>query len=91
VGRHLLVGLALLDLEQGGRLHPKSYVRVKAAALLKIEEGQSLQEVAAHGLLKAVKYETVRGWYWRYAQDGLAGLLVQTGRGRKPAFSPCAC
>jgi hypothetical protein len=79
------------ELSQARDHHPKAYLRVKAAALLKIDAGQSIKEVAAHGLLKPIKYETVRGWYWRYAHEGLDGLLVQTGRGRKPAFSPCAC
>lgn len=70
--------------------HPKAYVRVKAAALLKVDDGQSIGEVAAHGLLKPVNYKTVRRWIGHYTCEGLAGLLVQSGRGRKPAFSPCA-
>ena len=71
--------------------HPKAYLRVKAAALLKVDAGQPIGEVAAHGLLKPVDYETVRRWIRRYQREGLAGLLVQSGRGRKPAFSPCVC
>ena len=70
--------------------HPKAYLRMKAAALLKVDDGQSIKEVAAQGLLKPVGYETVRQWEVRYERDGLAGLLVRSGRGRKPAVSPCA-
>src|SRR2546428_248031 len=61
-----------------------------SAAWLKVDDGQSIKEVAAQGLLKPVGYETVRQWEVRYERDGLAGLLVRSGRGRKPAVSPCA-
>jgi len=70
--------------------HPKAYLRVKAAALLKVDDGQSIGEVATHGILKPLDYKTVRQWVERYAREGLDGLLVRSGRGRKPAFSPCA-
>ena len=63
--------------------HQKAYVRTKAA-------GQSMRQVAACGLLKAFKEEFVSDWIDRYESEGLTGLLVRTGRGRKPAFSPCA-
>jgi hypothetical protein len=77
------------ELRQARDHHALPYVRVKAAALLKIAAGASIREVAAHGLLKAVRWETVKDWIRRYQQEGLAGLLVHRGRGRKPAFSPC--
>jgi transposase len=67
----------------------KAYVRVKAAAILKVAAGQAARQVAQHGLLKPVQPETVSAWITRYLQDGAAGLRVQVGRGRKPAFSPC--
>lgn len=70
--------------------HQKAYVRTKTAAILKVAAGQSLRQVATHGLLRAVKEEFVSHWIDRYESEGLAGLLVRTGRGRKPAFSPCA-
>jgi transposase len=60
--------------------HQKAYMRTKAAAILK---------VAAHGLLKPVKQDVVSDWIDRYESEGLSGLLVRKGRGRKPAFSPC--
>lgn len=69
---------------------PKAYVRMKAAAILKVKRGQSMRQVALHGLLHPVAEETVRKWITRYLTDGLPGLRVQPGRGRKPAFSPCA-
>jgi hypothetical protein len=78
------------ELEQVRDHHPKAYVRVKAAGILKVWQGASRRQVAKSGLLKSVRRETVQAWIVRYQHDGVAGLLVQPGRGRKPAFSPCA-
>jgi transposase len=69
--------------------HEKSYLRVKCAAILKVASGYSIRQVARTGLLKAVRQETVSDWIQRYLAEGLDGLLVRAGRGRKPAFSPC--
>lgn len=68
--------------------HEKAYVSTKAAAILKVAAGQSMRQVAAHGLLRAVKEDYVSDWIDRYQSEGLAGLVVRQGRGRKPAFSP---
>jgi hypothetical protein len=78
------------ELEQVRDHHSLAYVRVKAAGILKVRQGQSMRQVAKSGLLKSVRRETVKAWIVRYQHDGVAGLLVQPGRGRKPAFSPCA-
>ncbi|HEX6818459.1 MAG TPA: helix-turn-helix domain-containing protein [Ktedonobacterales bacterium] len=40
------------------------------------------------GLLQPRKVETVCRWVARYRAQGLAGLSMRPGRGRKPAFSP---
>ncbi len=66
--------------------HP--YLRERAAALLKLAEGQSGLQVAQHGLLKVRDPDTVYSWYHRYQAQGLAGLHLRPGRGRKPAFFP---
>ena len=79
------------ELEQVRDHHPKAYVRVKAAGILKVWAGASRRHVASSGLLKPVRRETVQRWIVRYQHEGVAGLLVKSGRGRKPAFSPCAC
>jgi hypothetical protein len=68
--------------------HPKPYVRERAAAILKIADGSSGLSVAAHGLLRSHKQETIYAWFHRYIDEGTAGLLVRAGRGRKPAFFP---
>lgn len=66
--------------------HPKAYVRVKCAGILKVAAGTSMHQVAAKGLLKPVDEETVKEWIKRYQTEGLTGLLVRKGRGRHPAF-----
>ena len=68
--------------------HPQSYMRERAAALLKMTDGLPLSVVARQGLLKARRAETVREWVTRYETEGLAGLQIRPGRGRRPAFSP---
>ena len=68
--------------------HEKPYLRERAAALLKIASGQDYKEVAATGLLSPYCRQSVATWIKRYQRDGLAGLFVQKGRGRKPVFFP---
>jgi len=67
--------------------HPKAYMREKAAALIKINEGMSPHAVALHGLLRRRAPDTIYKWMDRYAEEGVRGLEVKAGRGRKPAFS----
>jgi hypothetical protein len=66
----------------------KPYLRERAAALLKVAAGQSAASVARHGLLRPRKPDTIYSWLDRFLIDGIAGLSIQSGRGRKPAFSP---
>lgn len=68
--------------------HPKPYARERAAAILKVADGWPVSHVAAYGLLKEHREETVSEWLDRYEQEGVAGLRIRPGRGRKPAFSP---
>lgn len=76
------------ELEQLRDTGLKAYLRERAAAILKIAEGMSAREVAHHGLLKRRKHQTVCGWVQRYQVEGINGLHIQHGRGRKAAFSP---
>jgi hypothetical protein len=66
----------------------RPYARERAGALLKIADGLSPAQVARSGLLRRRKADTVYGWLDRYLAEGLAGLQIRPGRGRKPAFSP---
>ncbi len=70
--------------------HPKAYIREKAAAILKIAQGQSGVSVAQNGLLRKRRKNTVYDWVHRYEAEGISGLLVRKGRGLKPSFSPSA-
>lgn len=69
---------------------PKAYLRERAAALLKVADGMSAARVAREGLLRPRKPDTVYAWIDRFIDAGIAGLHMQAGRGRKPAFSPLA-
>lgn len=65
-----------------------AYLRERAAAVLKVADGQSATFVAHHGLLKRRKINTVCDWLHAYIERGIAGLKIAKGRGRKPTFSP---
>ena len=75
----------LLDLRDHA-LQP--YLRERAAALLKIADGLAVAAVARHGLLRPRRPDTLYEWLDRYQAEGMAGLILQAGRGRKPAFFP---
>lgn len=62
----------------------KPYVRMKATALWNLARGKSRQEVA--GFL-GVSLVSVAAWVTRYRQEGVAGLAVRPGRGRKARAS----
>jgi hypothetical protein len=66
------------------------YLRERAAAILTVAAGQSATRVARAGLLQSRKVETVCRGLARYRAEGVAGLTIRPGRGRKPAFSPSA-
>lgn len=68
--------------------HPKPYLRERSAALLKIASGQSVREVANHGLLKSRNRKTVTRWLNRYEVDGIGGLYISRGRGPSAAVEP---
>jgi hypothetical protein len=76
------------ELEQHREHDPRAYIRERCAALLKIADGASPHAVALHGLLKRRDPDSVYAWLNRYGEQGFAGLVIQPGRGRKPAFSP---
>jgi hypothetical protein len=75
----------LLDVRDHARL---PYLRERATAILKVADGWSGKETAHHGLLKPRYRETVSEWVKRYKAEGLAGLEIRSGRGRKPAYFP---
>jgi hypothetical protein len=65
---------------------PTPYIRQRAAAILKVADGKSVNWVRKYGLLRRMSHEAVSCWIDRYEQEGLEGLRVRPGRGRKPVF-----
>lgn len=76
------------ELERMQRSHPKPYLRERATAMLKIADGMSPHQVAYSGLLVKREPDRVYEWLNRYEAEGIQGLAIRAGRGRKPAFSP---
>ena len=74
-------------LEQIRDTDKRPHMREHAAAMLKIAEGVSPRQVALNGLLRSRKPDTVYDWVRRYKQEGIPGLSIKPGRGRKPAYS----
>lgn len=70
------------------KTHELAYMRERAAAILKLDWGRTVPWIAEHGLLQRRDEGSVRGWVHRYKEEGIDGLFIREGRGRKPAFSP---
>lgn len=68
--------------------HSKPYVRERASAILQVADGKSIRQVAQSGLLQRRRPEPVSEWIKRYLAEGLNGLMIKPGRGRKPSFFP---
>jgi hypothetical protein len=66
------------------------YLRERAAALLKVAAGRPAAQIARTGLLRPRQPDTLYAWLDRFQTQGVAGLKIRPGRGRKPAFSPSA-
>lgn len=67
---------------------PRAYLRERAAALLKIADGQSVHAVALTGLHRPRQPDTVYRWLSAYVAGGVPAL-VQRPRGHR-GFSPSA-
>ena len=72
------------ELELARSYHERSYIRERASAILRIADGMSGRQVALTSLPKPRDPETVYAWVRRYLAEGIPGLLVRPGRGRKP-------
>ncbi len=76
------------ELDKIRRLHPKPYVRERAAALIKVSQGKSARWVALEGLLFPRDPETVATWVHDFKERAFESLIHEPGRGRKPASPP---
>ena len=65
-----------------------AYLRERAAAILKVADGQSVRQVALRSLLRVRDPETVSRWLAQYQALGGEGLRIKAGRGRKPKYFP---
>lgn len=68
------------DLRELARRGEPGYVRVKALALLNLGAGRSVSEVAR---MLLVSRQSVYSWRRRFEEEGVSGLRVAPGRGRK--------
>ena len=66
----------------------KPYLRERASAILKLARAHTVSQIASSGLLRKRHRETVADWFHRFQSEGVKGLEIKQGRGRKPAFSP---
>jgi transposase len=66
------------ELENIRNTSPKPYVRQRAAAILKIANGDAAYNVAKQGLLKPVAPDTVYRWLNSYIEKGIKGLYRKT-------------
>jgi transposase len=69
-------------LEHLGRHEQRAQVRVKALALLSLADRRPVCDVAR---TFRVSRQTLYNWQRRHARDGIAGLGIRPGRGRKSA------
>jgi transposase len=69
------------DLERAARCGQPAYVRSKALVLLNLADGRAVREVAR---IFRVSRPSVYAWRERFLREGLGGLWVRSGRGRKP-------
>jgi len=68
---------------------PKPYLRERARAILLVATGEEGQRVAKELRIR-VHRTTIGEWVKRFKAEGVAGLKIKAGRGRKPIFFPSA-
>ena len=73
------------ELSEIMRAHPTGHVRVKALAILNVGRDHTIMEVAK--FLMASR-QSIYTWVDRYLAQGVKGLEVQPGRGRKAKAAP---
>ena len=75
------------QLKRWTRNPPKPYLRYRAQAILQVAEGKPIYQVAQNLRIR-IHRNAVREWVKRYRSEGIKGLKVKAGRGRRPAFFP---
>lgn len=67
-------------LTDGYKNSPLSHFRIRCHALLLSNEGRKIEAIAQ---FFNKRLETIRSWMNDWEAEGLAGLLIKKGRGRK--------
>lgn len=75
----------LWQLRQGASHSPKPYLRQKCLALLNLAQGRGITDTAR---ALCCSRTAIDQWIKRFEQEGLQGLQVRPGRGRKTACDP---
>lgn len=73
----------LAILENGHKTGAKSHFRIRCHSLILSSQGLKVTEIAA---LYQKDEETIRNWMNKWESEGLSGLFISKGRGRKPAL-----
>ena len=74
-------------LSEGYKFGGKSHFRIRCHSLLLSHQGYRIEQIAS---IQNKRLETVRDWMNDWELQGIKGLEIQKGRGRKPALSLCA-
>ena len=75
------------SLEKAIKYSPVPYIRNRAYAVLQVGKGIT-REDAAKMLYTPVERHSVGNWVAAFQKEGIAGLKIKPGRGRRPGFSP---
>lgn len=87
---HVVIGAKeRSQLERWLKNPPKPYLRERARAILLIADGEEGQRVSEM-LRVRVHRTTIGEWVQRFQAEGVEGLKIKAGRGRKPIFFPSA-
>lgn len=71
------------ELEHLYKTSPKHVIRKNCHAILLKAEGRTSKDV---GQIVGMTHVSVNSWLRRYKTEGISGLLIKPGRGRKPVM-----
>ena len=67
-------------LEEASRRHPKCYMRFRALVVLNVSRGKSYRDIMK---FLPVSKQPITNWTRQFKRDGIKGLEIRAGRGRK--------
>ncbi len=85
--RHVVLSPSeLATLENGYKNGSKFHFRIRCHSLILSSQGLKVTEIAS---FYKKDEETIRKWMNKWASQGLSGLMIAKGRGKKPALREC--